>query len=735
MQFIIALHNHQPVGNFGEVFEEAYAKSYHPFLTTLEKFPNVKVSLHYSGILLEWIRQYRKEFFPLLKKMIEREQVEMLGGGFYEPILCSIPKRDQVSQIKKLSAYLNNHFGVTTKGIWLTERVWEQSLVSSIVEAGIEFTMLDDTHFFYAGLEEKNMRGFFLTEDEGNVLKIFPMSMQMRYAIPFHTIEKLENELREIENEVVSSEKSVVSSQLSVDKTTNHKPQTTNHKLSNSQPATRNSQLLLYGDDGEKFGVWPKTYEHVFEKKWLEQFFEMLEENSSWLQTKNFSETVNEITPLGTIYLPTASYSEMLHWALPTQAFEEYEDFEKQLEKKKLFEKNKRFVRGGYWKNFSFKYSEVNWLHKRMLNVSKQISLQTNRNDAIQKAEEHLHSAQCNDVYWHGVFGGLYLPWLRRPIFQNLIAAEKIISNNENKISEIDLDIDGEKEICVSTPSLNLFLKPSLGGEIAEIDFKPIAHNLSDVVTRRREGYHRKVFIAKKEIENEVATIHDSVKTKEEGIEQYLVEDKFRRISLLDHFFDAKISLENIRQQNWKTISNFAEEQYSSSIQETENQFQISLQRNGNIVQRKKEIPVRLQKNISVLKSNAELEIVYSIVSEEKFSNIYFGSEWNLTLSAGDADDRYFLINNSKPKNFHLRSEGISENVSSLKMIDEWLNIEVEFVFDEATTLWRFPVETVSLSEDGFERVYQGSCLLPLWNLKGMKHFETSYRFSIRKFK
>jgi alpha-amylase len=573
--------------------------------------------------------------------------------------------------------------------------------------------MVDDTHFFYAGLEEKNTRGYFLTEDEGNVLKIFPMSKQMRYAIPFHTIEKLKAELKEI----------------------NVHPSTSLRMTKISQSEIHNSQILLYGDDGEKFGVWPKTHELVFGKKWLEIFFGMLEENSDWIETKNFSETIKEISPLGTMYLPTASYSEMLHWALPTKAFIEYEDFEKQLQEKKLFDDYQQFVRGGYWKDFALKYSEINWLHKRMFDVSKQIASQTNRNVATQKAEEHLHSAQCNDVYWHGIFGGLYLPWLRRPIFQNLIEAEKNISTNQNKISVFDIDVDGEKEIFVSTSTLNLFLKPSLGGEIAEIDFKPIAHNLSDVITRRREGYHRKVLEAKKESENEVATIHELVKTKEKGIEKFIVEDKFRRLSLLDHFFEHKVSLDDIVQQNWKTVSSFAEEKYSSSLNESEKNILIALQRNGTIISRKKGIPVSLEKKISILKSSAELEIVYLIESEDKLPNVLFGSEWNLTLSAGDADDRYFLFDGKKPKEFHLRSEGEAENVSSLKMIDEWLNIEVEFHFEKSVNLRRYPVETVSLSEDGFERVYQGSCLLPLWKLGGKKSFETSFKFSVKQFK
>lgn len=338
MQFLIALHHHQPVGNFGSVFAEAHRKSYAPFLQLLAKFPSVKVALHYSGILLEWLQEQQPETFALIKKLVERKQVEMLGGGYYEPILTSIPKRDQIAQLKKLSRFLKNNFGTTPRGIWLTERVWEQSLVASLAEADIEYTMVDDTHFLYAGLSEKDLSGYYLTEFEGMSLKIFPMSKQMRYAIPFHTIKQLQKELHEIHSE-------------------------------------GKNNLLLYGDDGEKFGVWPKTYEHVFEKKWLTNFFEMLVEQQSWIATKSFAEIIEEEFPRGTMYLPTASYAEMLHWALPTEAFIRYEKFEKQLQKQKKLNAFSSFVRGGYWRNFSFKYSEIQWLHKRMLDISQRIAI------------------------------------------------------------------------------------------------------------------------------------------------------------------------------------------------------------------------------------------------------------------------------------------------------------------------------------------------------------------------
>jgi alpha-mannosidase len=47
--------------------------------------------LHYSGVLLEWLEERHPEFFDQLRELCGRGQVELLGGGYYEPILLSIP--------------------------------------------------------------------------------------------------------------------------------------------------------------------------------------------------------------------------------------------------------------------------------------------------------------------------------------------------------------------------------------------------------------------------------------------------------------------------------------------------------------------------------------------------------------------------------------------------------------------------------------------------------------------
>src|SRR5436853_426088 len=104
--FVLLLHAHQPLGNFDHVVEEAYRLSYLPFLEVLNKHRGIAVTLHYSGSLLEWIEKHHPEYFGMLRDLVARGQVELLGGGYYEPILVSIPDRDKLAQLDKLSNYL-----------------------------------------------------------------------------------------------------------------------------------------------------------------------------------------------------------------------------------------------------------------------------------------------------------------------------------------------------------------------------------------------------------------------------------------------------------------------------------------------------------------------------------------------------------------------------------------------------------------------------------------------------
>ncbi len=174
IRFVFALHNHQPVGNFDGVFEGAYRDSYAPFLELLEGYPEILISLHTSGCLMEWLIEHKPEYVDRLRRFVARGQIEIMGGGFYEPILPMIPPRDRVGQIRSYTEYLQKLFQTKIRGMWVPERVWEQNLVTDIAAAGIEYTVLDDYHFKQAGLEEHQLFGYYLSEDNGRLIRIFP---------------------------------------------------------------------------------------------------------------------------------------------------------------------------------------------------------------------------------------------------------------------------------------------------------------------------------------------------------------------------------------------------------------------------------------------------------------------------------------------------------------------------------------------------------------------------------
>ena len=107
----LALHNHQPVGNFDHVFEQSYQDSYLPFLDVFERYESLKISLHTSGPLMEWLDAHHPEYLDRLADLVAVGRVEIVGGAFYEPILTMIPPRDRIGQIRDYTRWLESRLG------------------------------------------------------------------------------------------------------------------------------------------------------------------------------------------------------------------------------------------------------------------------------------------------------------------------------------------------------------------------------------------------------------------------------------------------------------------------------------------------------------------------------------------------------------------------------------------------------------------------------------------------
>ncbi len=681
--FLLGVHNHQPVGNFDHILEEAYNKSYKPFLDLLYKYPEIKFSLHCSGILWDYFLDKHKEYIEQLKEMVKRGQVELISGGYYEPILPSIPVNDRIGQIKKMNEFIYKTFNFVPQGIWLTERVWEQSVVKDIADCGIKYTIVDDYHFFSAGIPKQELTGYYVTDEEGRILYIFPTSQTLRYYIPFRPVEDVIKFFSQFSN---GPEDEIVS--------------------------------LTMGDDGEKFGVWPKTYEHVYQNKWLKNFLDSLKNNQSWLFTTTFSEFLLLQPPKGRVYLPTSSYFEMGEWTLPQPVQEMFEDIIKEISQRDGKEKYLQFLRGGYWKNFFAKYSESNHMHKKMLYVSKKVEKYLKRNKKFSpEIVDNLYKSQCNCAYWHGVFGGLYLPHLRDGVYEHLIKTEKLIYEKDI-ITLTDFDMDGRDEIIVETKFLNLYINPSYGGSITEIDIKKYDKNITNILTRRKEAYHRRLVELSKQLgeieSSKVKTIHDLLLAKEPGLEKYLFYDWFTRYSFLDHFLHPNTKYIDFYKCQYGELGDFVIEPYNVKKIDKKN-FVIYLARQGHVWQEQKWLPVNVYKEIKVLEDSIQCKYVIKNSSVQKIF-LWFLSEINLMISRPEEN----LIGELNTK--------IWQSKDTIK------NFDIEITVPEETSFWVFPIETVSLSEAGFERTYQGVCVSPNFKFELSEHgkFETEIVLTIK---
>lgn len=687
LRLVLTLHNHQPIGNFDGVFEQSYQDSYLPFLDIFEEY-ELPIALHTSGSLMEWLAVAHPEYLDRLAALVSQERLEIVGGAYFEPILTMIPPRDRIGQIATYTEWLNQRLGANVRGMWMPERVWEQSLAGNLVDAGIEYTILDDYHFRNAGWTNDQLHGYYVTEDDGRVLSVFPGSERLRYTIPFAEPHETIDYLREIAH---------------------RKP----------------GSVVLFGDDGEKFGVWPDTKTHVYENGWLRRFFDALQANSDWLKVTTPSEALDSVAPLGKLYIPEGSYREMVEWALPAEQQNHYHDVQHQLQDEHRWEGVAPFYRGGYWRNFKVRYPETNEMYARMQMVSRRLEELRQRgevSDHLDHARTELYRGQCNCSYWHGAFGGAYLPHLRNAVYNHLIAADNLMDRHEGRelnttpwvtLDAEDYNLDGRKEVRLASNRLVALLAPATGGMLYELDVRSICHNLGASLARREEAYHRKVLAGPPSDGEDVASIHDRVVFKQEGLDEMLQYDSYERKSLIDHFFDLDVSLDALSRNEYREQGDFVEGQYEAKLRRDPDRMQVQLTRDGHV----DGTPVRITKGITLESGGSTLEIAYLLEGLPTDRPLHFGVEFNLAGLPAGADDRYFH-NESGEQLGHLGSKLDLVEMQSLGLYDDWLGIDVRLDIDRPTSIWTYPIGTVSQSEGGFELVHQSVVVKPHWMLQ-----------------
>ncbi|MCG3172420.1 MAG: Alpha-amylase 1 [Myxococcota bacterium] len=685
---LIGIHNHQPVGNFDDVFEMAFRKCYQPVLDTLAEYPPVRFSIHHSGPLLDWMEQRQPRYLDLLAELVKRGQAEILGGGYYEPILTAIPRRDAIQQLEMMNSACERRFGVRPRGFWLAERVWDPAVPELAAAAGLTYTILDDTHFIASGLDPARLDGHYITDKAGSPLAVFPISKNLRYRIPFWRAGEVMDYL--------------------------------------AAEAERGVPAAIYADDGEKFGLWPDTFEWVQEKGWLRQFCEALCRNTDTVRTGSFGDWFASHAPRGRAYLPTASYMEMMEWALPTPAARAFATRRHELEELgEAGETDLRFMRGGVWENFLARYPESNRIHKLMVLVSEKLddaerNLKSgvwrpdgaqNTTRILDEARAHLFRGQCNCAYWHGMFGGLYLVHLRHALIHHILRAWELLdslhSSQQPRCYPIDLRRDFQQQIALESDRLFIAADPADGGAVHDILHKHWRHNLANVLTRREEAYHHLVASAvvtdrgkarRNGEDPAIATIHERVRAREAGLENLLTYDPVMRASFRDWLVPEKSSPAALERYEGldaghasaKMEVRWLHGEAGAILTHPEGGFTKTF----------------------VLSDPGRLQARYED-SRSPPDGFLRAVEFNLTLLSSADPRRQMILPGDSRHDMNQRLDTPAAPFVLLR--DEYEGYQARLSFDPPPRLVVYPIETVAQSEDGFERSYQGACLMAIF--------------------
>jgi alpha-amylase len=643
----MAFHCHQPAFNLGKEKERVYRKAYLPLLKKLERFPAIKSTFHFSGSLLEWLDREHPEFIRLTRKLIASGNIEILTGGYSDPIMTVIPPRDRIRQIRYNSEIIKQKLGTQTYGTWIPERVWAPELTAAFSASGVKYAIIDDHHVKQvAGADTELIYVPLKVQDGEHELVLFPGLTELRYSIPFRSPEEVRDIIRKR-----TSERDI------------------------------GTPCFFFADDGEKFGAWPHTYRHVHTFGWLDRFLRMLTDSSE-IETCTYSRILNSTGCERIGRIPESSYPEMMEWC------------------------------SGSFSNFFRKYPESDRMRRRMLSVSEKLSRAETvmPEDAALEARKELFNAQANCPYWHGAFGGVYLPHLRAGIYKHLIKAEQITrthtGDTAKRVVSVERESGEQGETLISNEYVGVFLSPHGGGAITELDHKRLCRNILGTMSRVREKYHRKLEsnyawrikkARKAFIRGEKADLHDILGVSQRGLKRHLYYDDYSRYSFLTHIFTGEIPWEELG-KGPRGYDIFLKGAYKGEIK-TEG---------GGI----KHILTcrRVMPNAGKTQGVPELEVVKSVEVN--------GNPSVFMRHTVHADSMPFPgVRNAVEFNFMIYDKNYSNGPSYHKrrefnIKDSYSGAEIDIRFTEDVRAKTYPVYSVNETEKGLGRTYQGTAFV-----------------------
>ncbi|MDX2226810.1 MAG: alpha-amylase/4-alpha-glucanotransferase domain-containing protein [Verrucomicrobiae bacterium] len=676
VNLVAGLNCQMPVGATEARLQEAFDHVYRPFVSRLVEYPHLCWNLHFSGTVLDFF--YRKHPWMLaeLKRLAHRGQVELIGGGFYDPVLPVIPAADAVDQVRKLRGWIENNLSLTAGGAWLTESVWEPSCAPVLAMAGAGYTFLDESLFLPAGVAEGDLFGYYAAEDQGRRIFIFPLSNPLRGLIPGRPLDQLFSYLRRLAN--------------------------------------RNENLTVcWFGEAEEFGGSTESRRYIHAEGYLEALMMRLTEHSRWVRTRRAGEVIGSEGCRGLVAVPSGAPRAMMKWSLSHEAEGNLQAAESDLNLRHDAHRFVSYFRGGSWRGFLAKYSEANLMHKTMLRLSRELH-HSGHFVGKEAAYELLYQSQSHAPYWHGVSAGIYDPELRGAHWRRLAALDRSLAatHPQPRVEQVDFDCDGQDEILFQNGILSGVLNPGYGGSLSSCLLLTRALNLAGTLTRRKEHYQRhpgNVFHARG------PDVRVSGREIVTGDKVLVVDDDWysRRI-FQDHFFAGDTRMGRFERCDYGEWGDFVNQPYR--VLETgiaDRTIRVRMEREGGLYPFHQRAAFAVQKELTL--QGAGMEMAYRLENRsDRRLEFAFAVEMNLGLLCGPHDDVFCQFESEYRK---LMDSFEMTGQREMRLVDLDEGLQQTLGVDEPARVWSFPIITFSRGPGGVDKHIQGISLTCVWDM------------------
>ncbi len=702
LQLGCCLSFHQSQATGAEALDALFDEVYEPLLDLLEGEKTFRVSLAFSGNILERALASCPAFLDRLAGLQRDGRIELLGGAFYTPVLSSIPDRDALSQLQYTSGFYQQHLRCRPRGVWLALQAWEGSLPKVLSAAGVRYTLLDAGHFVAAGCAAEDLEGYYTTERSGQTVSLVPLHRGLSAAVACGGAE-LPGFLEELAGRSRGEE-----------------------------------SLFAFSLDGHA----------LMRSGALQAFSELLAARAHWLKAELPGSFMDRKGSRGRVYLPACVDPGLSRWLRPAEAGRRRLELSEALNGIGMLDSARPLLGPVLWDNVLVKYPEANRLHKRMLRVSHRVdklravvSASARKGGAEEdlerarvlmgKACTALWQAQSHSFYWHGpqALPGIYDAAARKKALRLLLSVDRVVdrllkdsSQQKWTVARADYDADGAEELLVRTPHFSALIHPRLGGELAELDLRnemlPIQSNFSPLEEPeppRLEG-------------NEVALVFDDEEQQAAWEGGASARDRLprsgleplRRGAFVDRFLGPETTLSSFAKRQFRELGSFSARPYEVLPvvgPEQEGQGGTVILSHSGVVKDVDEVSLlRIEKSYLFGAAHPRLQLDVNILNRSRdVARGWYAMEWSFGVPSGELTALAIEggLGDDESASFELPEGGADlGRLSWLRWSDAGAELSVMMSLSEPLSVWWVPIDECRRSAGRGRGALQGNTLL-----------------------